>query len=235
MEDGISGSENGGGIIGIGLTTRKVVKAIGSGHFSHWFFMTPDSRKAYTCNREADFVSVIDLENEKLAGKIEMKGGCEQPGISKDGRWAYFAYPTLSDPCIKVVDTTTHEIVKTIRMDRGALCVHVDSKDRFLVGRCSLKFEDEAKPPTPLNGRLLILAPEAQGFAELGSVEVELIPLTIFSSPSANRAFVSNIFSGTVTVINLDKMMVERTLEVDTVRRKDKYLHQGAQGLELVL
>jgi hypothetical protein len=240
VEGGIPNSENGGGIIGIDLTTRKVVKAISSGHFSHWFVMTPDGRKAFTCNKEAGFVSVIDLEKEKLAGKIEMNGGCEQPGISKDGRWAYFPNPTLSmkealaDPCIKVVDTTTHEIVRTIRMDRGALCVHVDSKDRLLVGQYSLKFEEQAERPTPLNGRLLILAPEDQAFAELGSVEVELMPLTIFSSPNADRAFVSNIFSGTVTVVELEKMLVKRTLEIDTVRREDKYLHQGAHGLELV-
>lgn len=240
VEGGISKSNNGGGIIGIDLKTRKVIKAIGSGHYSHWFVMTPDGKRTYTCNKEADFVSVIDLENKKIDGTIEMKGGCETPGISKDGRWAYFPNPTLpmkgpvENPCIKVVDTSTNQIVKTIPMDFGALCVHVDSKDRLLVGQYALQFKERAQRPVPLNGRLLILGPEAQGFCEIGCVDVGLMPLTIFSSPDASRAFVANIFGGTVTVVDLSAMRLERTLEVDTVQRPDKYLHQGAHGMALV-
>lgn len=122
VEGGIPGSKAAGGIVGIDLATRKVVKAIASGHYSHWFVMTPDGRKAYTCNKEAGFVSVVDLIREKLLGKIDMAGGCEQPGISRDGRWVYFPNPTLSmkgpveKPCINVVDTSIDKVVKSIPM-----------------------------------------------------------------------------------------------------------------------
>ena len=240
VEGGISGSEAGGGIIGIDLKTRKVIKAIGSGHYSHWFVMTLDGKKAYTCNKEADYISVIDLQDEKMVGRIEMEGGCEQPGISKDSRRAFFPNPTLSmkgpatGTYIKVVDTTIDKIVDSIPLDRGALCVHVDAQDRLLVGQYSISFGRAGERPVPSNGKLLILASHNQGFSKLGEVEVGLMSLTIFSSPDGKRAFVSNIFAGTVTVIDMSAMKVERTLEVDTVKREDKYLHQGAHGLALV-
>jgi DNA-binding beta-propeller fold protein YncE len=239
VEGGMSDSTADGGIIGIDLKTRKIVKAIGSGHYSHWFVMTPDGKKAYTSNKEAGFISILDLEKEKMIGKIDIDGGCEQPGISNDGRWAYFPTPQLSfkgvtNPSIKVIDTRTDEIVKSIPMDLGALAVHIDSKDRLLVGQYRLEFDEKAKRPVPLSGKLLTLSREDRGYSELGAVDVELMPLTVFSSPDGSRAFVSNIFSGTVTIVDMDVMKVERTLDVDTVHRQDKAMHQGAHGLALV-
>ena len=241
VEGGIPGSSPGGGIVGIDLKTRKVVKAIGSGHYSHWFVMTSDGKKAYTCNKEAKFISIIHLENEKLAGKIDIDNGCEQPGISKDGRWAYFPTPALSmsghsptEPYIQVIETSTDKIVKYIPMDLRAMVVYVDAKDRLLLGQYNLEFDEKAKKPIPHNGKLLVLAPEDEGFTELGTVDVEEMPLTVFSSPDGSRAFVSNIFSGTVTIVDMNAMKGERTLEVDTVRRQDKTMHQGAHGLALI-
>lgn len=240
VEGGILDSTMGGGIIRIDLNIRRVVKAIGSGHTSHWFVMTPDGKKAYTCNKEAGFISVIDLIEERMVGKIDVPGGCEQPGISNDGRFAFFPSPQLSmmrpveNPAIQVVDTTTDKLVKSIALQHGALCVHVDSQDRLLVGQYRLQFDSESERPTPLNGQLLVLSSEKDGFTELGKIEVEAMLLTMFSSTNGKRAFVSNIFSGTVTVVDMTSLKIERTIEVDTVRRKDKQMHQGAHGLALV-
>ena len=36
-------------------------------------------------------------------------------------------------------------------------------------------------------------------------------------------------------IVDLTSMTVERTLEVDTVARKDKKIHQGAHGLALLI
>lgn len=70
-----------GGIVGIDLDSRIVVKRIASGHRSHWFVMTPDGTRAYTCNKEAEHISVIDLTAERLIRKLTLPGGSEQPGF----------------------------------------------------------------------------------------------------------------------------------------------------------
>ncbi len=110
--------ERAGGIIAIDLASKKVVKTIRSGWKSHWFVMTPDCRKAYTCNIDADFVSVIDLVEEKMVAKIDMPGGCEQPSISQDWRFVYYPTPTIGvnmkrgggPYAVQVVDTSTNEV-----------------------------------------------------------------------------------------------------------------------------
>jgi hypothetical protein len=106
--------------------------------------------------------------------------------------------PSPAKSPIEVIDPSTDKIVDSIPVDLGAMVIHVDAKDRLLVGQYSLEFDQKAKRPIPYNGKLLIFAPEDQGFAELGIVDVEFMPLTVFSSFGGDRAFVSNIFSGTV-------------------------------------
>lgn len=232
----------GGGIIGISVKSHEIVKSIASGHKSHWFVVTPDGGKAYTCNKEAGFISVIDLVGEKMTGTIEVPGGTEQPGMSRDGSLAYFPTPTiagvmagdLTHYAVKVIDTKSDTIVKSIPLDHAALTVHVDSQDRLLVGLYRFHRAPGQAMPTALNGHLKILASAAGDHRELGTVEVGPAPLTVFASPDGARAFASNIFAGTVSVVDMKSMAVERVLEVDTVKRSDKRMHQGAHGLALV-
>jgi DNA-binding beta-propeller fold protein YncE len=57
VEGGVAGEASaGGGVVGIDLHSRTVTKSIASGHKSHWFVMTPDGSKIYTCNKEAGFI-----------------------------------------------------------------------------------------------------------------------------------------------------------------------------------
>ena len=245
VEGGISDQPRSGGIIGVCLKTRKVLRRIGSGWSNHWFVMTPDGTKAYTCNKEANFISVIDLVGEQLVAKIPVSGGCEQPAISVSGKRAYFPTPTLpfgdvehSDkPAIQVIDTTSDKVIKSIPMDLGAATMHADSQDRLLVGQYRVGNPSDGQAfgkVSPLNGQLLVLSPTGKDYQQIAHLEVGKVPLTILSSPDGKRAFVSNIISGTVTVVDLITMTVERTLEVDTVPRPDKNLHQGAHGLALI-
>jgi hypothetical protein len=67
----------------------------------------------------------------------------------------------------------------------------------------------------------------------LGEVEVELLPLTMRSTPG-KTGFVANILSGTVTVVDLTSMAVIKTLDIDTTPNPAKKFHQGAPGMALV-
>jgi YVTN family beta-propeller protein len=227
-----------GGIVGIDLHTRTVTKRIASGHKSHWFVMTPDGSKAYTCNKEAGFISVIDLVGEQLLRTITMPGGCEQPGISRDGDFAFFPSPAIGqvgyDPCIKVIDTGLDEISDVIPLETGAVTVHVDSQDRLLVGLYRIEVDKATSKPVPSYGGVACYQPIGSKFRRIGTQETGLVPLTIMSHPDGNTAYVSNIFSGTLSIIETSTMKVETVLEVDTERRMDKAMHQGAHGIALI-
>ena len=222
FEEDVNGGT--GGIIGIDLNTRKVIKRISSETKSHWFVMTHDGKKAFTCNKTAAFISILDLENDRMIGKISVPGGVEEPAISIDGRFAFFPTPSMQfgqqpeDPKVLVIDTTTNEIVKTVPLDLGADSVHVTSQGKIMVGKYQFGKE----------GRLALYDPES--YALLGETEIGLLPLTLRSTFDGATGFVANIGAGTVSVVDLSSMKVLKTLEVDTEPTTGGAL-QGAHGM----
>jgi YVTN family beta-propeller protein len=239
VEDGFADATHPGGIIAIDLKTHKIVKAIGSQYRTHWFVMTPDKKKAYTCNKDATFTSVLDVANEKMVGKIDSLEGTEQPGINKEGTRAYFPTPGLglgkppsqAPPAIDVIDTAADKVVRKIPMAHIPTAVHVTSQGKILAGQVIF---DSSNPPRPSKGRLAVYRSEAEDYSLQGMIELDSLSLTISSSPDGRHAFVANMFAGTVSIIDTDTLEIKRTLEVDTVKRQDKQFLQGAHGLALL-
>ncbi|KAK4691226.1 hypothetical protein P7C71_g5725, partial [Lecanoromycetidae sp. Uapishka_2] len=232
LEEGMEG-----GLIGIDLITRTVTKSIGSKSKPHWFVMTPDGCKAYTCNKTQSFISVLDLAKNTMSGKIEIPS-CEEPGMSPDGKFAYFPTPGLkfgqnpSDACIQVVDTATDKVIQAFPMGLGATSVLVTPLCTIMVGHYKFDPEAPATAPRSQAGRLSLYS--ADTHALLGEAPVELGPLTLRSTADGETAFVANIFSGTVTIIDLTSMTVIRTLDIDITPDPTKKFHQGAHGMALI-
>lgn len=236
VEGGLDGDKaNAGGIIAIDLTSKKVIKSVLSGYKSHWFVATPDFNKAYCCNKDGGFISVIDLQEDQgqTVKRIPAPDGNEQPSISVDGRWVYFPSPTMSvglkegftDYAALVIDTTTGEIVHRIPMECQMLATHVTSSNLLLVG---------LHPPALADGRVLVLSSHEDGYKELASLPVGRGPLTITSDAEGKRAYVAGVLPGTVTVVDLEALKVVRTLDVDGVKRSDKGMHCGAHGMAII-
>ncbi|CAK4034202.1 cell surface [Lecanosticta acicola] len=243
-EEGLEDNGGPGGIVGINIKTREVVKAVGAGWKVHWFVLTPDGKKVFTCNKEAGFISVLDMEQEKMVGKIDLPGGCEAPAISNDGKLAYFPSPTIAlgmrregkpgDFHIQVIDTATCELVRAVPLEFGAVALGVDPMDRLFVGQYRTSGASaEAQLQEPMPGELSVLDP-GNGFQKLASFQTDSVPLNVCAAPVGSRAFAANIFAGTVSVLNLDEMKKERSIEVDILPREDKLLHQGAHEMALI-
>lgn len=227
------GDDGPGGVVAVDLKTRQLVGGAPSGHKSHWAVITPDASKAYTCNKTAPCVSVIDLKSWKLIKQIPVAGS-EELDISPDGRFVYVPTPSASfdkdpvEPCIKVIDTKTDEIVESVPLELGPSTVHVTTKGTILVGQYRMQ-SGSTTNMLPKPGKVGAFDPET--FELLGEVDVGLYALTIRSTADGSVAFVANILGGTVTVIDLDRFEVLRTLEVDTVRGANKKALQGAHGM----
>ncbi|MBA7490663.1 hypothetical protein ES702_01204 [subsurface metagenome] len=229
--------EEGGGIIGIDLSSRRIVKTVGSKFKTHWFVMTPDGNKAYTCNKTAPFISVLDLNNQKMTGTIPVDG-CEEPCISPDGRYAYFPTPGMkwglnpSQPAIQVIDTRTDTIVKSINVDAGMISLHTTVLGSILCAH--YHFSPSSTPGEPKYQAATLSMYDPHDYTKIGEVEIGLLPLTIRSSSDGKTAFVANIMPGTVSVVDLTSMNVVRTIDVDQNPRSDKQGHQGAHGMALI-
>src|SRR5678816_2482700 len=99
----------------IDRTTNKVVGAIDSGSTNaHRLIIAPDGQRLYTENEEDGEVSVIDLPNRKLLGKIKTP----QPlaGITISGDGATVTVVSDQEPVLFLIDTKTQKVRETVRL-----------------------------------------------------------------------------------------------------------------------
>jgi DNA-binding beta-propeller fold protein YncE len=173
----------------------------------HWLVVTPDGRRGYTTNKEAPFVSVLDLDRGAFTDRIPVPGS-EGLALTPDGRQLIVATPKAdhaprnqAEPALHIIDTTTDETVRTVPTKGHVMPVHITTDGTLLTG---------ALRPDPEPGVLTVHAPET--FTPIGEVEVGRFPLTVTSSLDGRRAYVSGHASSTVTVVDLRTLQTVATL-----------------------
>ncbi|MBZ6475954.1 YncE family protein [Streptomyces griseocarneus] len=198
----------------------------------HWFAITPDGRRGYSTNKEAPFVSVVDLERDAFDGRIEVPGS-EGLDVSPDGRYVYvaspkgdFAAPLAAPPGLRVIEVATGEVVRTLPTEGMVFPVHTTATGAVLAGELRMAREPGGALGAQTDGVLTVFAPGTHEV--IGQVEVGRFPLTITSSPDGGTGYVANVLSGTVTVVDLERMSVLATLEVDRAGEA------GAHGLAYI-
>ena len=231
------GLEDGGGVLSIDLNTRKVVKAVGSGSRSHWFVLTKDENKAYTTNKDKDFVSALDLKTGSLKAKIPFPQS-EEGDISVDGRFVYFPFPSMSpsgytgkDVGFKVIDTSTDEVIRTILTELPVISVFTTAQNKLMTGHYRNEYSQELNRTVSKTGRLQLF--DLESLQSEGEVEIGIMPLTMRASPDGSIGVVGNMASGTVTVVDLQQMEVLRVLDVDIPPAGAP--NQGAHGMAFIV
>jgi YVTN family beta-propeller protein len=77
--------------------------------------ISPDGRRLYTENEEDGTVSVIDLRDRKLLGKIKTPRALAGIALSADGRTVIAVDD--EEPTLFLIDTASERVVQTIRLD----------------------------------------------------------------------------------------------------------------------
>lgn len=227
VEQGPAGD---GAIVTLDTSTGAVLSRVEVGaRGPHWLAVTPDGTKAYTANKEAPFVSVVDLVAGRQVGRIPVSRGAEELTVA--GGRLHVATPMIDfaggdvdqrPAALVVVDTDADEVRERVPLDHPASPVHVTSRGDVLVGL--VRFADRGVSGP---GRLDVLArptPDAPLERRL-SVGVGAMPITIRSSPDGRHAYVAGLRSGTVDVVDLDTGSVVAVLDVDPD------VVQGAHGI----
>ncbi|MFG2289883.1 YncE family protein [Streptomyces sp. NPDC048595] len=198
----------------------------------HWFAVTPDGRHGYATNKEAPFVSVVDLDRGVCTHRIPVAGS-EGLAVAPDGRHVYIATPKAEFPtpspaptALHVVDTTTHESVRTLPTKGQTMSVHTTVDGTLLAGELRQGTTSGGPLGTQLPGALTVFAPDT--LTPRGEVQVGPFPLTITSSPDGRLAYVSGLLDSTVTVIDLQDLSAVTTLTVDSTGES------GAHGLAYI-
>ncbi|MFD8640039.1 YncE family protein [Streptomyces zaomyceticus] len=224
-----------GGVVVVDTETRRPLGRIDTdAPGPHWFAVDPAGRTGYATNKEAPFVSVVDLDRGVLTAKVEVPGS-EGLAVSADGGHVFVAapYADFSGPAgerpptgIRVVDTRTATVVDTLPTEDIVLPVHLTSTGRLLVGEVRTVPDPDSRLGRQAPGRLTVF--RADKGERLGDLEVGLFPLTITSSPDGRLAHVACVVSSTVDIVDLETL--ERVARLDIARAGEP----GAHGLAYI-
>lgn len=180
----------------------SVIDTVGTGH---WVSVLPDGSKAYTANKQDKlFVSVIDIQKEKVIGEVPMPNGTQGIAISPDGKTVLAM--DMTEPKIKKIDTKTDRVVEDI----------------FLPGHGRGVWDAEYSPDgqyvTVINVRDRIATIfKADNFSNpLATLAVGSQPFGIEYTPDSSTVLVSNHGDGTISVIDLATLKVTSTFIAGT-------------------
>ncbi|MFI6346307.1 YncE family protein [Streptomyces sp. NPDC050560] len=227
--------ERPGGVVVVDTATRRPLGRIDTDAAGpHWFVAAPGAGIGAASNKEAPFVSLVDLERGTLTAKAEVPGS-EGIAISPDGSLVYVAAPYGATAQgagerppngVRVVDTATASVVDTLHTDSGVVPVHLTSTGLVLAGEMGSSLGVAASFGRPRPGRLTVFSADTR--KELGRIEVGVLPLTITSSPDGRLAYVACVASSTVDIVDLETL--ERLARLDIPRLDEP----GAHGLAYI-
>jgi DNA-binding beta-propeller fold protein YncE len=127
--------ENSAKIAVIDPKTHSMIDAIDSGSTNgHRLTITGDGQRLYTDNEEDATVSVIDVPNRKLLGKINTPQALAGVAVSGDGRTVV----AVSDetPVVFMIDTAARSVTRELRLEgvpKPAQIVRYSPDERLLV------------------------------------------------------------------------------------------------------
>lgn len=230
------GPDRPGGVVVVDTITRKVLGRMDTGAPGpHWFVIDPAGTKGYATNKEAPYVSILDLATETFT-TVEVPGS-EGVAVSADGTEVYVAAPYGSfgsgrpeqppQPGIRVIDTMNHEIVAVLPTDNIVFPVCATSAGTVLAGELRMTPGGPSALGSHTPGRLHAFS--AATHERLATVELTgKFPLTITSSPDGRLGYVASVTSSTVDIVDLSTWAVLNSLEIP------KKGEPGAHGLAYI-
>ncbi|WP_030671292.1 YncE family protein [Streptomyces rimosus] len=226
-----------GGVVVIDTETRRPVGRIDTdAPGPHWFAIDPAGTTGYATNKEAPFVSVVDLERGVMTTKVEVPGS-EGLAVAADGTRVFVAAPyansvrdarTEGRPVtgLQIIDAGTASVVGNLPTEHVVVPVHLTATGLLLVGEQRMERDPVSQLGRHAPGRLSVFS---AGTGELlGGVEVRRGPLTITSSPDGRLAYVACIASSTVDIVDLETRRLAARLDIA------KRGEAGAHGLAYI-
>jgi len=183
-----------GYVVEVDTQANRVTRGIPThGEISHMVLVSPDGRRIYTANIGSRNVSVIDRESGDLMTQVPCDAGCEGMAFTPDGGYLWAANQDAAG--ITIIDTTTHDVAATLP------CPGVPLRIRFIEdGSLALVTNWVAE------GELVVI--DVARPREVKRLRVGNQPIGVTVSPDGGRAFVTNMSSDDIHVIDMGSLSV---------------------------
>ncbi len=185
--------------------TRTITAAIDTEGTGHWIAILPDGSKLYVTNKtDRPFISVLDLKARKMVGKIPAPNGTEGVAASPDGKMVVAI--DHSEPVMIIIDPATDQVTARIPLKdqtKGAYKVYFSPDGKKLLTMSMAAKQVNVLDTENLRGeqKMVPTGKDPMGFA---------------FSADGKTLLVANHGDGTVSVIDLRKMEVEKTFHAGT-------------------
>src|ERR1700730_16620644 len=200
---------NGGELIGINLKTKKIELAVklGGVPHPHTLAVVPSLNKAYTANKDAGHISVVDLKEKKVT-QIPTPTGTEGIISTPDGKYVFAGNQTGSD--LLVIDPTKDEILKKVALDQPPSMFALSPEGKKLY----ITFWNQVPgKPTWQDG--FIQQFDVPTLTPGPKLKVGHFPLNISIAPDGKTAVVDTTADGAVAVVDLSRLKIVRTIKTD--------------------
>jgi len=187
--------------------TGGLMTTVNVGYKPYQVALVPGGFHAYVTNYGDNTVSVIDIMAEKVVATIPVGinpvGAC----VSGDGTRCYVTNSTSDD--VSVIDCASNTVIKTVKIGSGPQDIKVSADGR------------RAYVVNSSNNTISVL--DLETMEEIGQIGVGNNPLRIALAPAAtegkavvneSKGYVTNSFSDSVSVVNLETGAVEREIAV---------------------
>jgi DNA-binding beta-propeller fold protein YncE len=195
--------ENSGVVVEMNPDTGVIVQVLEVGsNKGHRIEVLPDGSKLYSETEEDAFLAILDLSSQTGLKKLALPSELDGLGMSPDGRTILVV--DAEAPRLYVVDTTTDSLQAVITLEhheKAAQIVRYSPCGEFIV----VTSHEE-----PL-GTILDRNLEKQQKLKLGKG-----PMDMGFAPDGDTVLIANQDDGTITVVNLRKAEVVKTIKTGT-------------------
>lgn len=187
----------------IDATTMEHIDAIKVGDGPHGLRPSPDGRWLYVANMADSTLSVIDTQTNNPVGDIDVGQAPAQVAFSPDSR---FLYASLNgEDAVAKVDTRSRKLVGKVSVGDGPIQTYVSGDNRYLL---VANQGTEKQPGTTVS------VIDTRTFAVIANVETGLGAHGIVIDPSSRHAYVTNIYSDDVAIVDLTELRVVARIPV---------------------
>jgi YVTN family beta-propeller protein len=187
----------------VDTAARAVVATVRVGEYPHGIRIGPDGKEAYVANLKGGTVSVIDTASMKEVAKIPVGKGPAQTGFTPDGRLGFVSLS--QENSVALIDPATRKVVARIPVGTVPIQLFATPDSRLLL------VANQGTKQSP--GKTVSVIDIAERRVA-NTVETGAGAHGVIVDRDGRHAFVTNIYAGTVSVLDLKSMKVVANIVV---------------------